>query len=586
MAKVLVENMWGVVEGLDYDDSRSLGERLNTEVEFQGTRLRFKPTRFALDLLVQELGKDSFHPGCRFAWAHFYKMKPKEHVDFEFVTEPYAHQREWWSTIKDLPYFALEWEMGLGKSKTILDVCHWLYSKGEIDGLLVVTEKDVHRKWVEKEVPDHLPKGMVDAAFWNAGRVEGGMRIGDPRKGINICDTDKFAVASLNLEIIHRKKGEAFARRFLKARKAVMVIDESHNIKTPSSEQTKACLRLGKLAKRRFILTGTMSAGQTLDAYSQYKFLSPHIVGGMSYGEFKSEFAVEEEVPGKTYEAWVTDRQTGKKRKEERPVKTVVGMRNEDKLRAMLDPYRSRLLKSDCIDLPEKIYRMRSFQLTDEANAAYQSMAREFVSHVGQHTVTATMAITKLIRLQQIACGFIVPDDVDPLEHPGTPLSKRNPRVDALMAELDQVQDKAVIWAYWRYSLREIAQALRTAYGDAAVVEYHGGVSDSDKTRARESFMKGDTAKFFVANPQSAGTGIDLYAAADAFYFNNSHNLILRLQSEDRIHRIGQTRACTYTDLEALGTIDRPQLRALKDKKDIAATISGDELRTWLTEAV
>lgn len=590
MPEVLVENTWGVIEGLGYEASRSLGDRLNTEIQFQGVRVLFKPTRYALDLLVKELGRDAFHPGCRFAWAHFYREAAQQEVEFDFVTDPYAHQREWWSIIKDMPYFALEWEMGLGKSKTILDVCQWAYSKGDLDGLLVVTLKGVHRKWIEKELPEHFPKGKWDGAYWNPNLVDNGMWFGrDARNRTDLVKSERFAVASINFESVHRAKGLKFCERFLRSRKAAIVVDESQHIKTPSTAITKAMLKLGKMAERRWITTGTMSTGSTLDAWSQYTFLDPKIVNGMPYHAFKAEFALEEQVGDKTFEAWEYDKATGKSRKVEKPVMTVVGFKNEDKLRQMLDPYRSRLLKADCLDLPEKLYRMRSFEMTDNMRRAYMSMTQQFLAEFeGGRTMTASMAMVKMVRLQQIACGFWVPDDADPTAEAivGQPLDDKNPRIEALMQEVEKARNGAIIWAYWRYSLREIAAAMREAYGDADVVEYHGGISDEDKARNLRLFQERKATKF-VGNPMSGGTGIDLVQADSMFYYNNSFNLGLRLQSEDRFHRIGQeSTSCTITDIECLGTIDRPQLRALKEKRDVSAAVSGDILKSWLVEAV
>lgn len=590
MAEVLVENAWGVVEGLGYDASRSLGDRLNTEIEFQGTRLRFKPTRYALDLLVAELGRDAFHPGCRFAWAHFYREQVTKEVEFDFVTQPYNHQREWWATIKDMPYFALEWEMGLGKSKTILDVCQWAYAKGEIDALLVVTLKGVHRKWIEKEMPEHFPKGKWHGAFWNPNVVENGMWFGaDARSRKSLLDSDRFVVASINFESVHRAKGLKFCERFLRSRKAAIVIDESQHIKSPDAAVTKAMLKLGKMAKRRWITTGTMSTGSTLDAWSQYTFLDPKIVNNTPYWSFKAEFAVLEQVGDKTFETWKKDPRTGKSVKVEMPVMTVTGFKNEDKLRAMLDPYRSRLLKADCLDLPEKIYRMRSFEMSDNMRRAYMQMSKEFLVELeGGRTMTASMAMVKLVRLQQIACGFVVPDDHDPTSEdvPGIALDDKNPRIEAFMQEVEKIRGMGIIWSYKRYSLREIAKALREAYGASSVVEYHGGIGDEEKARNLRTFQE-ERCRWFVGNPMSGGTGIDLVQAQDMVYYDNSFNLALRLQSEDRFHRIGQKgTSCTITDLECLGTVDRPQLRALKDKRDVAAAVSGDILKSWLTEAV
>jgi SNF2 family DNA or RNA helicase len=589
MPQVLVENAHGIVEGFGYEESRSLGDRLNTEVEYQGTRIKFVPTKYALDLLVQELGPKSFHPGCRFAWAHFYKKKDTGEVEFEWVTKPLDHQREWWSIIKDKPYFALEWEMGLGKSKTILDVCQWAYAKGELDALLVVTLKDVHVKWAEDEVVKHFPKGKAHAAYWNPNKVDMGMWYGKAaRSRTSIVDSDRFAIATINFESAHRAKGLKFIERFLRSRKAGLVIDESHHIKTPSTAITKAMLKVGKLAERRWICTGTMSTGSTLDAWAQYTFLDPAIVDHMPFHAFKAEFAIEEQVGDKTFETWQYDKATKRSQKVELPVMTVTGFKNEDALRRMLDPYRSRLLKADCLDLPAKIYRMRSFEMTDAMRKAYVSMSKEFLAEANGHTMTAKMAMVKLVRLQQIACGFFTPDDADPLaeEVTGLPLDDKNPRIQALMQELDGVVGSAIIWAHWRYSLREIAAAVREAYGASSVVEYHGSIPAEQKTKNRHAFMDGK-ARFFVANPQSGGTGLDLTVAQDMFYFNNSFNLGHRLQSEDRFHRIGQeSSSCTITDLECLGTIDRPQLRTLREKRDIASLVSGDILKSWLTEAV
>lgn len=590
MPEVYVENAFGIVEGLGYEESRGLGERLETEVDYQGTRVKFKPTRHALDVLVAELGRDAFHLGCRFAWANFYKTDAAKEVDFEWVTQPYDHQREWFSTIKDMDQFALEWEMGLGKSKTILDVCQWAYAKGDIDALLVVTLKGVHRKWIEKEVPTHLPKGMADAAFWNAGRVDNGMWTGaNARNRTSIVDSKKFAVASINFESVHRKNGLKFCERFLRERKCAIVVDESQYIKTPGAAVTKAMMKLRKLAVRRWITTGTMSGGSTLDAWAQYSFLHPDIVDNMKYWAWKAEFAIEEQVGDKTFETWEYNKQLRKSVRVEKPIMAVTGFKNEEKLCKMLDPYRSRLLKDDCLDLPPKIYRMRSFEMSENMHRAYMQMSKQFLVDIkGGQTMTAKMAMTKLVRLQQIACGFVVPDDVDPTAEdvPGIALDEKNVRTEALMGEIEKMRNKGIIWSYKRYSLREISNALRTAYGDESVVEYHGGVSEEDKSRNLLKF-KEDRVRWFVGNPQSAGTGLDLIEADAMAYHDNAFSLSLRLQSEDRFHRIGQlAKSLTITDIECLGTVDRPQLKALKGKKEISAMVSGDILKSWLTEAV
>lgn len=574
--QVLVENDWGVVEGADRSERSVLAEALHTEYEIVGNRFKFRPTRHALDYLVERYGREAFHSGCRFAWARFYKKNETKEVEFNFKTPPYPHQQEWWSRVRDMPYFAFEWDMGLGKTKTVLDILAWAAAQGELDGALVVTLKGVHRNWVERELPEHMPIPH-NAAYWNPNRVEAGMR--------GLIDSDKFALAALNFDVVNRKTGNAFARKFLKARKAALIIDESHNIKTPTAARTKALHKLADLAERRYIMTGTLVTQSPLDAWAQYYFLEPRILNGMRFGAFKERYAEHQNIPGVMVEAWEYDPKSKRSVKVEREAREVVGFKNTDELKARLDPYRSRLLKSDVLDLPEKVYRLRSFEMSDEMRKAYVAMQDQLrVDLASGQTMTAQMAMTKLIRLQQIACGFVVPDDRDPFVAAGEALPGKNPRLQALMETCEEINGKGIIWASWRFSIAQIADALREAYGEASVVEYHGGVSDAQKTRAINEFQEG-TPPWFVGNQMSGGTGITLTAAQDMVYYNNLYNLGLRKQSEDRFHRIGQTGTCTITDLEALGTVDRPQLRALRAKNEMAAELSGDILRDWLSAA-
>jgi SNF2 family DNA or RNA helicase len=65
-------------------------------------------------------------------------------------------------------------------------------------------------------------------------------------------------------------------------------------------------------------------------------------------------------------------------------------------------------------------------------------------------------------------------------------------------------------------------------------------------------------------------------------YYSNSYDLEIRLQSEDRAHRIGQTKSVTYIDLISPGTIDEIVLAALRNKINIASTVLGEDVRDWL----
>jgi SNF2 family DNA or RNA helicase len=188
--------------------------------------------------------------------------------------------------------------------------------------------------------------------------------------------------------------------------------------------------------------------------------------------------------------------------------------------------------------------------------------------------MTATNVMTQLLRMQQVLSGHTKSDS-------GEMIEVEDHRLDELMNCLEESGGKAIIWSRFRYDVKRIAAALVKKYGPRSTVTYFGDTSDDDRTDAIEQFQNGD-ARFFVGNPQTGGYGITLTAATTVIYFANSFDLAIRMQSEDRAHRIGQTEHVTYIDLIAEGTIDEQIVKALRSKMDIASVVMGEELKEWL----
>ena len=133
----------------------------------------------------------------------------------------------------------------------------------------------------------------------------------------------------------------------------------------------------------------------------------------------------------------------------------------------------------------------------------------------------------------------------------------------------------------YRADLRSIAEKLREQHGTDMVVEYWGDTDDKQRKENIQEFMHG-RPKFFVANPATAGFGLNLQVANTVIYYSNSYNLEHRLQSEDRCHRIGQKKNVTYIDLVCPDTIDEKILEALKNKINLSQKVFGEEARNWL----
>lgn len=155
-------------------------------------------------------------------------------------------------------------------------------------------------------------------------------------------------------------------------------------------------------------------------------------------------------------------------------------------------------------------------------------MRKNFVTELEGEHLSAPEAITRLLRLQQIICGWF------PTEDGGTEIDEKNTRLSALIDLLPDIQCKVIIWARFKRDIKAIGAAL----GKKAV-SYYGEVSNDDREVAVDRFQNDPNVRYFIGQPQSGGIGLTLTAAECAIYYSNSFDLETRMQSEDRCHRIG-----------------------------------------------
>jgi SNF2 family DNA or RNA helicase len=260
-----------------------------------------------------------------------------------------------------------------------------------------------------------------------------------------------------------------------------------------------------------------------------------------------------------------------------RAFQEIVGYRRLDELNLKLDRFSNRVLKEHCLDLPDKMYVRRDVPLTSEQEKAYVQMKKLALAMLDNGDLaTTTSVLTQIMRLQQICCGHIQSDE-------GETVTLASNRYRELVDIAEELQGKAIIWATYTYDIQQIADALRHRFGPEAVATYYGGTAQDERQKIVEQFQdKDNPLRFFVGQPKTGGYGITLTAANTVIYFSNSYDLEIRLQSEDRAHRISQTKKVTYIDLVSPNTIDEKILKALRGKIDLAGQVLGEEVRDWL----
>jgi SNF2 family DNA or RNA helicase len=446
--------------------------------------------------------------------------------------------------------------MGTGKSFMLINNAAMLYDRGKINGLLIVAPKGVYRNWYGTEIPKHMPDHVIyRMGLWSA----------SPRKAEQVALDKLFEVSEdlkiliMNIEAFSTQKGFKFAQRFLLVHDAMMAIDESTTIKTPNSMRSKNTEKVGIAARYRRIMTGSPITKSPMDLYQQCAFLSDDCLDCPSYYSFQARYAV-----------------TIERQLSSHSFKQIVGYRHLDELKTKIDRFAFRVKKEECLDLPDKLYVKREVDLTDEQVNAYNQMRTLALAQFDTGIVSTVNALTQLMRLHQIVCGHVKLDD-------GTVRPLANKRVDELLAIVEETDGKMIIWANYRHDIEAIKLALQKEYGMNSVATYYGDTSADERQEIVTRFQDDqDELRFFVGNPSTGGYGLTLTAANVVVYYSNSFDLEKRLQSEDRAHRIGQTKNVTYIDLIAVNTVDEKIVRALREKINIATQVLGEDIKEWL----
>ena len=471
-------------------------------------------------------------------------------MEYRFKTKPFKHQlkalEESWSR----QVWAWFMEMGTGKTKVCIDNIAMLYDSGKIDRALVIAPNGIKRNW-RNELSVHMADHVnYRVAVWSASPKK---KEKDELEQLSVM-SDDLTILIMNIEAFSTQRGAEFARKFIFSGSCFMVVDESTTIKNHAARRTKNIMKIAKLAKYRRIMTGSPVTKSPLDLYSQLEFLGGWILDQSNYYAFRARYAV------------IVQRNVGT-----HSFQHIIRYQRLDELQDKLKDCSTRVLKSDCLDLPEKLYTKRSVAMTPEQLKAYVEMKKSAITFFENNPMTAASVLTQMIRLHQITCGHVKTDD-------GEIKTIKNNRIKELLQVLQETDGKVIIWAVYRHDIQTIEKEIADEYGKETVASYYGDTKDSIRQSIVDSFMDSDSdLRFFIGNPKTWGYGLTLTSSHTVVYYSNDYSLEVRMQSEDRAHRIGQTNKVTYVDLMAEGTIDEKIVKALNNKIDLASQVMGED---------
>lgn len=451
-------------------------------------------------------------------------------IKYKFKTTPYRHQVKALKKMILRRGGGLAMEMGTGKSKVAIDFACAMHLKTGVDRVVICCPKSVTSVW-KLEIPKHAPEHIRKRIKWVIINYD---RLYDrevERDGETyIYKGKKHALKKFLGGAGRKKKG-----------KSLLIGDEGHLLKTPSAERSKAMYQMRQEADYYLHLTGTPLTKHILDWYHQFKLINEKVFG-TNKAHFEKQFTVWGGYGNYTLLRYI----------------------NLDKFKELATPWIFQAKKDQCLDLPSRTDVIVPVKLTGKNKQLYRQMAQDGLIKVKGKEYDTEIMLTRILRCQQLASGFITGEDKKPVSvgH------DKERKLDSLLKDMQsQERKKIVIFCQFIHDVKVCAKvAKRNGY---KYILFHGGTSDGERERALLKFDETDEPTIFITQIAAGSLGITLTAASEAIFYSHTNNFAQFAQAKDRLHRIGQHHPVTYYHLIAPG-VDQAIWIANKTKKNVA----------------
>lgn len=486
----------------------------------------------------------------------------KEIVDLlkvEVARRPFQHQIDALNFFYDKPEALYLWEMGTGKTGGAIFLQRLrCYQEKKFVNTLIVTPLVTVYNW-QDEIPlfSPYPKDRVIALTQETSAKKLAYlekRLWDKEHYIVIVNYDALLNEKLFDKLLHLDYD-------------CIIFDEAHRLKDPSAKRSKLCTRLADKAKYKILLTGTLILNSLKDIYSPFRILDK----GATFGTNQYVF----------FNTYMRDKNAAWKGRHNYFPDWVIREDKQSEITEKIYTKAVRKLKSECLDLPPLVEEIEYVEMGKDQKKHYEEMKRDFITFVKEHknstkpkAVVAELAMTKALKLLQIASGFVKTEEGDIVYFEDVP---RLNRCKELLENILSEGHKCILWTSFIANtkmLERVCQELNVRY-----VKLTGDENIEEKNENIKSFQSDNEVRVVIANRRAGGIGVNLTAASYSIVFSRNHNLEDEKQSEARNYRSGSEihERITKIDLACKGTIDEECLMALKNKQKLASLIVDSE---------
>ena len=501
---------------------------------------------FIFDDEAEEAGPITIGVPVDTTWI--YRGQPREPDLADLIVgtsrlKPFEHQRkaenEAVKSLLDAGYYGLFMDMGTGKTKTSIDIFSILFAGGNASALLIICPKPLTAVW-EDEIPKQssLPFSVYT---WDRKTTKR-----SDAEFASFLESEAPKAFIINIEAF-QTPNETMRDRllaFVKQEKCLGLVDESSYIKESKANRTKNIIKFGARLPYRMILTGTEIVNSPLDLYSQFEFLKEGFWGMKSFFLFQLKYAILQDAYGAGG----------------RTFKKVAGYQKLDDLLAKITPFVFRARKDECLDLPDKIHEVIHVELSAAQRAAYEGLKKHLIAVLESGEIlTVENKVSLFTKFRQIPGGMVK------VEGSNSVIEADPPKLLALLASLESTSEQAIIWSSFTAEIEMLVDRLSKV---GPTVAFYGAIEQKVRDENVRSFQRRE-ARFFVANPQSAGFGLNLQQCHLQYVYSRHLSPAYSWQAEDRTHRAGQQNVCVYISLVARNTVEERIEMLLESKRAI-----------------
>lgn len=538
----------------------------------------------------------------------------KDSVEYQsvFKTEPRTYQLEAYNRFKDADSIALLFDMGLGKTKTAIDIASYKFLMDKIDAVMIIAPNGVHVQWIVEQLPIHC-NVQYETFIWDSTKLNRKYYKAQGNKFFSAKqEVRKLKYLAINVEAFSSKTIKKYSDYFTKkfGKRLMIVWDESTKGKNPKALRTKAILQYNNVGSR-MILTGTPAAKDPYGLYTQYEFLRPNYFG-INYIVFQHKYGLlvndRNFQTGRSFQRQITEKDFNivksklKRMREKRAlegkglqgedyfivasscnmsesvIRTIdsatgfIKYRNLDLLKQAIAPVTMSIRKSDVVtSLPPKVYAVSYVLMSPEQKKIYENLKESLRAQYTGRELSVQNKLTLTLRLLQV-CGGFFPYS---LEDEGVRQNEIK-RIETATGKLESIQNaleevdfdetKCIVWAAFVPELLMLYEELSKDYKCCL---YYGGVDKNERAKVLEEFKEGKY-DIFIGNIATAAYGLNLQNATVQLYYSNNFRTEDRLQAEDRSHRIGVVaESVIYKDIVVKDSVDELCLKAIRMGKDL-----------------